>query len=48
MQKTILVIVLSVAVFGILFFLYVKRALRKRLDYYLLKNNKQKTNKLRS
>jgi len=42
MLKTIAIIVLSVAIFGILFFLYVKRALKKRLAYYLSKNNKKK------
>ena len=41
MLKTILAIVLSVTIFGILFFLYVKRILKKRLDYYLSKNNKK-------
>ena len=41
MLKTILFIVLSVTIFGILFFLYVKRSLEKKLDYYLLKNNKK-------
>ena len=45
MLSKILVIVLSVAVFGILFFLYVKRIIKKRLDYYLLQNNKKKTRK---
>jgi len=42
MLKTVLIIVLSVTVFGVLFFLYVKRALKKQLDYYLSKNNKRK------
>ena len=41
MLKTILAILISVSVFGILFFFYVKRALKKRLDY-LLKNSKIK------
>ena len=44
MVETIVIIVLSVAIFGILFFLYVKRALKKRLDY-LTKNNSEKTRK---
>ena len=45
MLKTILIIVLSVTVFGVLFFFYVKRALKKQLDYYLSKNKKEKFKK---
>ena len=44
MLKTVITIVLSVAVFGVLFFLYVKRSLKKQLDYYLSKNNKKYKN----
>tara|TARA_X000000368_G_C22861608_1_gene636771 strand:- start:661 stop:795 length:135 start_codon:yes stop_codon:yes gene_type:complete len=44
MLKTILFIVLSVTVFGVLFFLYVKKSLEKQLNYYLSKNNKKKKN----
>ena len=40
MLKTIITIVACVFVFGVLFFLYVKRALKKRLDY-LVKVNKK-------
>ena len=36
MLKTILIIVLSVTIFGVLFFLYVKKNLKKRLNYYLV------------
>ena len=43
MFKTILIIVLSVSIFGVLFFLYVKRKLKKQLDQYLSKNNKIKS-----
>jgi len=42
MIKTILTIVISVTIFGILFFLYVKKSLKKRLDFYLSKNDKKK------
>jgi len=42
MLKKILVIVLSVAIFGVLFFLYVKKSLKKRLDYYLSANSKKR------
>jgi len=42
MEKTVLIIVLSVTFFGVIFFLYVKRSLKNQLDYYLSKNNKRK------
>ena len=42
MLKTTLTIVIAVTVLGVLFFLYVKKMLKKRLDYYLSKNNKKK------
>ena len=42
MLKTVLIIVLSVTFFGVIFFLYVKRSLKKQLDFYLSKNNKKK------
>ncbi len=42
MLKTILIIVFSVALFGVIFFLYVKRALKRQLNYYLSKNSKKK------
>jgi len=42
MLKTILIIVVSVSVFGVLFFIYIKKILKKRLDYFLSKNNKKK------
>jgi len=41
MLKTILIIVFSVTLFGVAFFLYVKRALKRQLNYYLSKNNKK-------
>jgi len=41
MLKTILIIVLSVAIFGVLFFLYMRRLLKRRLYYYLSKDNKK-------
>tara|TARA_B100000470_G_C19478750_1_gene253449 strand:- start:294 stop:431 length:138 start_codon:yes stop_codon:yes gene_type:complete len=44
MLKTSLIIILSVAIFGVLFFVYVKNSLKKRLDYYLSKNNKKNKN----
>ncbi len=42
MLETIGIIVFSVTIFGILFFLYVKHALKKRLNYYLSEKNKKK------
>jgi len=42
MAETIVIIVFSVAIFGILFFLYVKRLLKKKLDYYLSKNDRKR------
>jgi len=42
MINTILIIVVSVALFGILLFFGVKRTLKKRLDYYLSKNDNKK------
>ena len=41
MLKTLLVIIVSVTIFGIAFFLYVKKALKKQLNFYLSKNNKK-------
>ena len=45
MLKTVLIIVLSVAIVGVIFFLYVKRSLKKQLDHYLSKNNKKNIKK---
>tara|TARA_Y100000590_G_C15033223_1_gene755948 strand:+ start:235 stop:357 length:123 start_codon:yes stop_codon:yes gene_type:complete len=35
MFKTILIIVISVAIFGIIFFLSVKKLLKKKLEYLI-------------
>ena len=37
MLKTILIIIVSVSLFGVLFFIYVKRTLKRQLKYYLSK-----------
>ena len=42
MLKTVIIIVISVSIFGILFFLYVKKALKKKLDYLTSQNYKKK------
>ena len=38
MIKTILIILISVTIFGVLFFIFVKKLLKKKLDY-ISKNN---------
>ena len=43
--KCLVIIVVSVTLFGVLFFIYVKRSLKNQLDYYLSKNNKKKYKK---
>jgi len=42
MLKTILIILISVTIFGVLFFIFVRNALKRRLNYYLAKNNQKK------
>jgi hypothetical protein len=42
MLNTILIIIVSVAIFGVLFFLYIKKTLKKRLGSLLRKENKEK------
>jgi len=41
MIEKIIIIITSVTIFGIIFFLYVKNVLKKRLNLYLNKNNKK-------
>ncbi len=43
MIKTIAIIVISVSIFGLLLFVFVKKQIKKRIDYYL---NNEKKNKL--
>ena len=45
MTKTILIIVLSVSFIGILFFILVKNALRRKLDALLEDEKRKKSNK---
>ena len=45
MMLKIIIIVLSVTVFGVLFFLFVKRALKKKLDEYVFQSNKKNKKK---
>jgi hypothetical protein len=42
MLKTVAIIIISVSIFGIVFFLFVKKLLKKQLNYYLNKNTKKK------
>tara|TARA_B100000945_G_scaffold321343_1_gene335331 strand:- start:3524 stop:3658 length:135 start_codon:yes stop_codon:yes gene_type:complete len=42
MLKTISIIVISVSIFGIALFIFVRNFLKKRIEYYLKLNNKKK------
>ena len=46
MIKTILIIILSVAFFGILFFILVRNALKRKLDILLEDEKKKKSDNL--
>ena len=45
MLKTILIIVASVTIFGVILFFYIKKILKQKLDFYLIKKNFRKNNK---
>jgi cbb3-type cytochrome oxidase subunit 3 len=45
MLKTILTIVLSVTFFGVLFFLLVKKSIKKQIDYYSYIEKEKKSKK---
>ena len=40
--RIILIIIISVSIFGLLVFVYVKNYIKKRLAYYLQEKNKNK------
>ena len=42
MIKTISIIIVGVSIFGVLFFLIVKNAMKKRIDYLVSRNNDKK------
>ena len=42
MIKTISIIIVGVSIFGVLFFLIVKGALKKKIDYLVSKDNTKK------
>tara|TARA_B100001029_G_C14899287_1_gene359974 strand:- start:475 stop:612 length:138 start_codon:yes stop_codon:yes gene_type:complete len=45
MLKTISIIVLSVTLFGVILFIVVRNAMKKRIEYYLRLNEKRKKTK---
>jgi len=45
MIKTISIIILSVSLFGLIFFIIVKNSMKKRIDYYLKLNEKKRKSK---
>ena len=47
MLKTILIIVISVTIFGVILFVVVKNTIKKRIQYYLKLNEKKKLNKFK-
>tara|TARA_Y100000741_G_C17807440_1_gene376645 strand:+ start:265 stop:408 length:144 start_codon:yes stop_codon:yes gene_type:complete len=46
MIKTILIIILSVALFGIIFFILVRNALKRKLDILVEEEKKKKSDNL--
>tara|TARA_A100001011_G_scaffold84240_1_gene87999 strand:- start:65 stop:202 length:138 start_codon:yes stop_codon:yes gene_type:complete len=42
MFKTISIIVISVSIFGLILFVFVKNLMKKRIEYYLKLNEKKK------
>jgi|TARA_B110000967_G_C18381247_1_gene315388 hypothetical protein len=44
MIKIILIILVSVSIFGLLLFVFVKNALKKRIDYLVEKEKENKSN----
>ena len=48
MFKTIAIIVISVSIFGLVLFVFVKNLMKRRIEYYLkLNEKKKKLNKLK-
>ena len=46
MIKTILIIVLSVTFFGVLFFILVRNALKRKIDLLVVEEKRKKSDKL--
>jgi len=42
--RIILIIIVSVSIFGLLVFVFVKNYIRNKINYYLVKKNKKKRN----
>tara|TARA_B100000945_G_C20161557_1_gene493441 strand:+ start:272 stop:409 length:138 start_codon:yes stop_codon:yes gene_type:complete len=42
MLKTVLIIIISVAIFGLIVFVAVKNYMKKKIEYYLTLNEKKK------
>ena len=40
--RIILIIIVSVSIFGLLVFVFVKNYIKNKINYYLVKNNKKK------
>ena len=48
MFKTISIIVISVSIFGLILFVFVKNLMKRRIEYYLkINEKKKKLNKLK-
>jgi len=43
--RTIFIIIVSVSIFGLLVFVFVKNFIKRKLEYYLEKKNKKKKSK---
>ncbi len=41
--RIILIIILSVSIFGLLVFIFVKNYIRNKINYYLIEKNKKKS-----
>ena len=42
--RIILIIIVSVSIFGLLVFVFVKNYIRNKINYYIVKKNKKKRN----
>ena len=48
MTQKILIIIVSVSIFGLLLFVYVRNQIKKRINFYLQKKNTKRHNNLRN
>ena len=42
--RIILIIIVSVSIFGLLVFVFVRNYIKNKIDYYIVKKNKKKRN----